>query len=362
MSVRNFNLRINDVDLTTPLFMPVGTRAGVKGLTMEQVRSTGAKIVLGNAYHLHLAPGEDIVEQGGGLAEFSKWRGPMLTDSGGFQVFSLSKINKITEDGVSFTNPSNGDSISISPETSMQIQHKLGADIIMAFDDVVSLSTEGRTRTLDAMDRTHRWLDRCIAEHKRLSEGKKNPPLLFGIAQGGLDKELRKASLEYVNSTGVDGVAIGGLSVGETRNEMFEILDFLEECYDDDRPRYLMGVGHPIDLRYAIERGIDMLDCVLPTRNARHGTGWISVASDDGETSSSKNLDPFGLDLQVTFKAERFKFDQRVIEPGCDCWACSNGYTRSYIRHLLKVGESLGGQLLSIHNLRYLQRICESYK
>jgi len=256
----------------------------------------------------------------------------------------------------------------------MQLQHKLGADIIMAFDDVVDLSTD-RQRTKEAMDRTHRWLERSITEHKRLSAASKRAPLLFGIAQGGLDEELRKESLRYVNDSDVDGVAIGGLSVGETREEMFAVLDFLEPLYDHTKARYLMGVGHPVDLRYAIEKGIDMMDCVLPTRNARHGTGWVAAGSDGIEahgatapeldrasTHSSSKIDPYGLDLQVNFKSERFKSDQRVLQPGCDCWACEQGYTRSYIRHLLKVGEALGGQLMSIHNLRYLQRICESYK
>ena len=360
MPSRNHTIVFNDEEVTTPVFMPVGTRASVKGLSVDQVRSTGAQIVLGNTYHLHLAPGEDVVQAGGGLAEFSKWRAPMLTDSGGFQVFSLSKINKITEEGVWFTNPANGDEIFISPEISMQIQHKLGADIIMAFDDVVDLSTD-RDRTTEAMERTHRWLERSIAEHKRLSDNSDHKPMLFGIAQGGLDEELRKKSLEFVNSTDVDGVAIGGLSVGETREEMFKVLDFLEPLYDESRPRYLMGVGHPIDLRYGIEKGIDMMDCVLPTRNARHGAGW--VASDtEGVDTGPAQVDPYGLDLQVNFKSERFKSDQKVLQPGCDCWSCEQGYTRSYIRHLLKVGEALGGQLLSIHNLRYLQRICESYK
>lgn len=385
---RNFKLKLGDAVITTPTFMPVGTRASVKGLTVDQVRETGAEIILGNTYHLHLAPGEGVIEAGGGLAKYSKWQGPTLTDSGGFQVFSLSKINKITDDGVWFSNPANGDEVFISPEMSIQIQHKIGADIIMAFDDVVSLAADKKDRATEAMERTHKWLERCIVEHNRLSKGKSNAPKLFGIAQGGLDKKLRQRSLEFVNNTAVDGVAIGGLSVGEARKDMFETLDFLEPLYDDARPRYLMGVGHPIDLRYAIEHGVDMVDCVLPTRNARHGTGWVSVSSEgvaassapsqygpyssvrastpptqsQTENPSSGSEDPYGLDLQLNFKAERFKLDQSVIDPGCDCWTCEQGYTRSYLRHLLKVGEALGGQLLGIHNLRYLQRICETYK
>lgn len=349
------------VKVQTPTFMPVGTRGSVKGLTPDQVRGTGASIMLGNTYHLHLAPGEDTVALGGGLPKFSGWNGPMLTDSGGFQVFSLAKINKTTDEGVWFINPSNGDEIFLSPEKSIQIQHKLGADIIMAFDDVVSLDASERHRTEEAFDRTHAWLERCVTEHKRLCAESGKSPMLFGIAQGGLDKDLRKKSLEFVQSTDVDGVAIGGLSVGETREEMHEMLDFLAPFYDDSRPRYLMGVGHPIDLRYGIDKGIDMMDCVLPTRNARHGTAWVGVDTPDVNMPLAK-VDPYKLDLQVTFKAARFKDDQLVIEPGCDCYACESGYSRSFIRHLLKVGEALGGQLLSIHNLRYLQRICETYK
>lgn len=360
MPARKFTIAVAGEIVQTPTFMPVGTRASVKGLTMEQVRQTGAKIVLGNTYHLHLAPGEEVIAAGGGLAKFSRWDGPMLTDSGGFQVFSLGRINKISDDGVWFTNPANGDEIFLSPEKSMQIQHALGADIIMAFDDVVSLSTEGRERTQAAMERTHRWLERSIAEHKALSTGTDSPPKLFGIVQGGLDEQMRKQSLDVVNNSAVDGVAIGGLSVGESRREMFAVLDLLENLYDDARPRYLMGVGHPVDMRYAIERGIDMFDCVLPTRNGRHGTGWVAADTPDVRAEKIAD-DPFGADAQINFKSERFKLDQRVLEPGCDCMACSAGYTRSYIRHLLKVGECLGGQLVSIHNLRYLQRICESY-
>lgn len=340
---RSGELTLGSTKLKTPLFMPVGTQAAVKALTPEQVRSTGAKIVLGNTYHLHLQPGEDLVAKSGGLAEFSRWQGPMLTDSGGFQVYSLGKIRTITEEGVTFQDPKSGDEIFISPEISMQIQHRLGADIIMAFDDVVDLKDD-RPRQSEAMERTHRWLERCITEHQRLSGQKDKPPLLFGIAQGGLDKKLREKSLKFVQSQPVDGIAIGGLSVGETRKEMHEMLDFLADKYDDNRPRYLMGVGHPIDMRFAIEHGIDMFDCVLPTRNGRHGTVWLEG------------------DEQVSVRNERFAEDLRPLDDSCDCLTCTGSYTRAYLRHLIKSRESLGGTLLSIHNLRYLQRICESYQ
>lgn len=327
----------------TPTFMPVGTQAAVKALTPDQVRSTGTEIVLGNTYHLHLQPGEDIIAAAGGLAAFTKWNGPMLTDSGGFQVFSLGKIRTITDEGVTFQNPANGSTVFMSPELSIQIQHKLGADIIMAFDDVVGLMEE-RHRTLEALERTHHWLERCIIEHKRLSKNNPNPPKLFGIFQGGIDKSLRQTSLTFVQSTDVDGIAVGGLSVGESRAEMHDMLEFLADKYDPNRPRYLMGVGHPTDVRFAIEHGIDLMDCVLPTRNARHGTVWLSG------------------DKQVNVRNDMFSKNFDPLDKTCDCTTCTTGYLRAYLRHLIKAKESLAGTLLSIHNLRYLQRICEEYQ
>lgn len=336
-------IKIGGKAFSTPVFMPVGTRGTVKGLTVEQVEATSSHILLGNTYHLHLAPGESVIKKAGGLGKYMGWSGVTLTDSGGFQVYSLGKIRKISEKGVEFASPNNGDRIFISPEKSIQIQHKIGADIIMAFDDVVDLELEGH-RQKEAMERTHRWLDRSIAEHKRLSRNKTKTPKLFGIIQGGLDKRLRKASLEYVQSTDVDGVAIGGLSVGEPKRSMYAMLDYLEPMYDPKRPRYLMGVGHPVDLRYGIEHGIDMFDCVLPTRNARHGTAWISG------------------DRQINLKSARYASSQDKLDDNCDCYTCERGYQRSYLRHLAKSREMLGGTLLSIHNIRYLQRICEEYK
>jgi len=300
--------------------------------------------MLANTYHMHVRLGERTVKKQGGLQKFTGWNGPMLTDSGGFQVFSLAKIRKITEEGVTFAEPRTGDKIVLTPEKSMQIQFDLGADIIMAFDDVVSLDGSEAGREREAMERSMRWLERCVAEHKRLSEGMNKPPLLFGIVQGGLDQQLRKESFEFVQSQPVAGIAIGGLSVGEPRQEMHAMLEFLQPLYTDDRPRYLMGVGHPIDMRFAIEHGIDMFDCVLPTRNGRHGTAWIKG------------------DQQINLRAEMYKEDSRVLDPGCDCATCTGPYSRSLIRHLLHVGEMLAGRLISIHNLRYVQRICDANK
>lgn len=346
-NARSGVLRTRIGDVLTPTFMPDGTRGAVKSVTPEMVRGTGVQAVLANTYHLHLQPGEDTVAALGGLHEFTKQSLPLLTDSGGFQVFSLAHINKITEDGVTFKDPRTGSTVFLSPEKSIQIQMKLGADMMVAFDDVTALDDEGRARTREAFDRTHRWLKRSLAEFQRLTHDMEpdERPLLFGVAQGGLDKDLRKESLEIVQSLPVDGIAIGGLSVGETREEMHDILKFLAPLYDDSaRPRFLLGVGDPIDLRFAIEHGIDMLDCVLPTRNARHATAWVTG------------------DKRIHLTNARFAQDSEVIDPGCDCATCQSGYSKGFLRHQFKVGEPLAGTLVSVHNIRYLQRICEEYR
>lgn len=330
----------------TPTFMPDGTRGAVKGLTPDQVTATGVQVVLANTYHLHLSPGEDVVKSLGGLHSFANRRGPILTDSGGFQVFSLAHVNKITEEGVTFRDPANGDVVMLTPEKSMQIQLDLGADMMVAFDDVTALDEAGRGRTLEAFERTHRWLDRSIAEFQRLT--KKMPaserPLLFGVVQGGLDKKLRQRSLELVQASAVDGIAIGGLSVGESRRELYAMLKFLAPLYDQTRPHFLLGVGDPKDLRVGIENGIDMFDCVLPTRNARHGSAWVKG------------------DKKVQLTNATFTRDTKVIDPGCDCYTCQSGFSRGFLRHQFKVGEPLAGSLVSIHNLRYLERLCEEYR
>lgn len=340
-------LRTRVGEVLTPTFMPDGTRGAVKSLTPEMVESTGVGVVLSNTYHLHLQPGEDVITRLGGIHKFARRKGSILTDSGGFQVFSLAKIRKITEEGVTFKDPKTGDMVFLSPEKSIQIQMKLGADMMVAFDDVTSLDEKGRDRTLEAFERTHRWLERSLAEFQKLTKGMtdKERPLLFGVVQGGLDRELRKKSLEIVQSLPVDGIAIGGLSVGETREEMHEMLGFLADKYDESlRPRFLLGVGDPIDLRFAVEHGIDMLDCVLPTRNARHGTVWITG------------------DKKTHLTNEKYAEDTGPIDENCDCYACANGFSRGFLRHQFKVGEPLAGTLASIHNIRYLQRICEEYR
>lgn len=340
-------LKVRGFDIPTPTFMPDGTRGAVKSLTPEMVQSTGVGVVLANTYHLHLMPGEDVVAKLGGLHEFTGQTLPLLTDSGGFQVFSLSHINKTTEDGVTFKDPRTGDMVFLSPEKSIQIQMKLGADMMVAFDDVVALDKVGRKRTLEAFERTHRWLERSIAEFNRLTKGmtEDEKPLLFGVVQGGLDKKLRKKSLEIVQNSSVGGVAIGGLSVGESTEDMHDMLEYLAPLYDDSaRPRFLLGVGDPRDLRKGIECGIDMLDCVLPTRNARHGSVWVSG------------------DKKMNLKSEVHTNQKGPIDSKCDCYTCKSGFSRGFLRHQFKVGEPLAGTLASIHNLRYLQRICEQYQ
>jgi len=331
----------------TPFFMPVATRGAVKGLDSPEVKATGAQALLANTYHLHLAPGEKQVKKLGGLHQFARWPGPILTDSGGFQVFSLSHVRKITEEGVTFKDPASGNQVFITPEKSMQIQFDLGSDIIMAFDDLTGLDpNKAKVREAEAVERTHRWLLRCIKEFQKLAKGlsDKERPLLFGIAQGGLNKELRRQSVEHVQSTEVDGLAIGGLSVGEGTKEMHQMLKFLAPLYDPKRVRYLMGVGEPNNLRYAIEHGIDMFDCVLPTRNGRHGSVWVSG------------------DKKLNLKNGSHATDKSPIDKKCDCYTCQQGYTRAYIRHLFKMNDPLAGRLASLHNLRYLQRICEEYR
>ena len=330
----------------TPTFMPDATRGAVKSLTPEQVYATGVQVVLNNTYHLHLQPGEATVAKLGGVQGFGRWQGPILTDSGGFQVFSLSKLRKITEEGVTFKHPVTGEMRFISPEKSIQIQLELGSDMIVAFDHLTGLDEQSKGKVQEAFERTHRWLERCIIEFKRHTTDvpAAERPLLFGVVQGGLDMDLRRKSLDFVQASGVDGIAIGGLSVGETQAEMFTVLEGLAPHYDPARPHFLLGVGAPADLRFAYEHGIDMADCVLPTRNARHATVWTTD------------------DAKIHLTNAQYTEDPEPIEPGCDCYACAEGFSKAFLRHQFKSGEPLAGSLASIHNLRYLSRICDQYR
>jgi len=316
-------------DVETPVFMPVGTLGAVKGLDTAAVRATGTRMVLGNAYHLALRPGEEIVRELGGLHAFMNWQGPILTDSGGFQLYSLAKMTNVTEQGASFRSHIDGSLLELTPERSVEIQEALGSDVAMTLDHVVSLPNSPET-IADAMERTIRWAARCRDARRRDDQA------LFAIVQGGLDVELRLACSARLIEMDFDGFAIGGLSVGETPEEMERILRHTVSALPADKPRYLMGVGRPQDLLQAIGYGVDMFDCVMPTRNGRNG-----MAFTDRGTLKLRN--------------QRHQRDPRPLEEGCPCLACR--HSRAYLRHLFMAGEMLGPILLSIHNLTYYQRL-----
>jgi queuine tRNA-ribosyltransferase len=324
----------------TPVFMPVGTQAAVKAMTPEQVRGAGAGIILANTYHLFLRPGADVIEDAGGLHEFMRWDGPILTDSGGFQVFSLADSRKIGEDGVVFRSHIDGSEQVLTPEKSIEIQHSLGADIIMAFDECAPYPTD-REYAEAALGRTSRWLARCVSAHDRAERTPgADGQALFGIVQGGVHRDLRARSAEQTVFYDLPGYAIGGLSVGEPKDVMYDVLDGCVGLLPEDRPRYLMGVGSPDDILEAVSRGVDMFDCVIPTREARHG----NVMTRGG---------------RINIKNARFERDYGPIDEGCDCHTCRSGYSRAYLRHLFKAGEMLAATLLSIHNVRFLTRLAQ---
>lgn len=322
-------------DIETPVFMPVGTRATVKAVEPRELEEAHAQIILSNTYHCYLRPGADLVEKAGGLHKFMNWNRPILTDSGGFQVFSLSDMNKITEDGVEFKSHLDGSKHFFTPEKSIEIQNKLGSDIIMAFDECSDYGVD-RKYAEQALERTERWLDRCLAYHKKENQ------LLFPIVQGNFYGDLRLKALENVKKKATVGFSIGGLSVGEPKEKMYEMLDVLAPHYPEDKVRYLMGVGSPDCLIEGVIRGIDMFDCVLPTRNARNGTALTSTG-------------------KVVVKNGIYKEDFTTLDAECDCYCCKN-FTKAYLRHLFNVDEILGAQLLSIHNIRYLTHLMEQIK
>jgi queuine tRNA-ribosyltransferase len=324
----------------TPVFMPVGTQATVKTVSHRELDELGAEIMLSNTYHLFLRPGHDVVRRMGGLHGFMNWSKPVLTDSGGFQVFSLAATNAVSEDGVRFQSHIDGSRHHFTPENVMEVQRALGADIIMAFDECPP-GQASREVAVEAHERTLRWLERCRRRFEQLvaEDGGIDRQVLFPILQGSVHADLRiEAARRTLELGDWRGVAIGGLSVGEPKPRMYEILDALEPELPPALPRYLMGVGYPDDLLEAIRRGIDMFDCVAPTRNGRNGTAWVE---DDG---------------QVNVKAARFRTDSRPLDPKCDCFTCRT-YTRSYLRHLIAAEEALGLRLLSLHNLRFLVRL-----
>jgi queuine tRNA-ribosyltransferase len=314
----------------TPAFMPVGTYGTVKGMLPRDIEAIGAEIILGNTFHLMLRPGTEVIQQHGDLHDFTQWQKPILTDSGGFQVFSLGAMRKISEQGVQFQSPIDGDQVFMGPEESIAVQHQLGSDVVMIFDECTPYPATEREAEI-SMQLSLRWAQRSKDAHGD------NPAALFGIVQGGMYPELRDASLAGLEQIGFDGYAIGGLSVGEPKEEMIKVLDHTAHQLPSDKPRYLMGVGKPADIVEAVRRGIDMFDCVMPTRNARNGHLFTSGGV-------------------VKIRNARHRHDTGPLDAQCDCYTCSN-FSRAYLHHLEKCGEILGAQLNTIHNLRYYQTL-----
>jgi queuine tRNA-ribosyltransferase len=321
----------------TPAFMPVGTYGTVKGLTPEEVNEIGADILLGNTFHLWLRPGCEVMRKHGDLHDFMHWNKPILTDSGGFQVFSLGALRKIKEEGCYFQNPINGDKIFLSPEVSMQVQHALGSDIVMIFDECTPFPATHEVAQ-KSMELSLRWAKRSREEFNRL----KNPNNLFGIIQGSVYEDLRDISLENLLKIGFDGYAIGGLAVGEGKDDMHRILNYLVPKMPNDKPRYLMGVGKPQDILDGVLRGVDMFDCVMPTRNARNAHLFTSSGV-------------------VKIRNSKYKDDISPLDSDCDCYTCKH-YTKSYLHHLDKCGEMLGARLNTIHNLRFYQKLMQKIR
>ncbi len=331
-AARRGRLHFDRGTVETPTFMPVGTYGTVKAMTPEEVRDSGAQIVLGNTFHLMLRPGEQTIRALGGLHQFMQWSGPILTDSGGFQVWSLSTLRKITEEGVKFASPVNGDRIFLTPERAVEVQHALGSDIVMQFDECTPYpATEAEARK--SMELSARWGARCKTAHGD------NPNALFGIVQGGMHPQLRRESLQQLQQIGFDGYALGGLSVGEPETERLKVLDAIGPELPPTHPHYLMGVGTPRDLVQAVARGIDMFDCVMPTRNARNGHLFTSQGV-------------------IKIRNAQHKADAQPLDAACDCYTCTH-YSRAYLYHLDRCNEILGSRLNTIHNLRYYQRVMQ---
>ena len=322
--------------IETPIFMPVGTQATVKAMTPEELKEIGSQIILSNTYHLYMRPGHDLIERAGGLHKFMNWDKPILTDSGGFQVFSLGPLRKIKEEGVEFRSHLDGSKHFLSPEKATEIQNALGSDIIMAFDECAPYPAD-RQYVKNSLERTTRWLERCKAAHKYPEK-----QALFGIVQGGMYKDLREQSAKEITAIDLPGYAIGGLSVGEPKDMMYEVLDYTVPLLPEDKPRYLMGVGSPDDLLEGVLRGIDTFDCVLPTRIARNGTAMTSQG-------------------KVVVRNASYAEDFTSLDPECDCYTCKN-YTKAYLRHLIKCNEILGARLLTIHNLHFLLKMMENVR
>lgn len=314
--------------IETPIFMPVGTQGSVKALAPDDLENAGAQIILGNTYHLYLRPGDELLARRGGLHRFANWKRPILTDSGGFQVFSLKEIRKLTEDGVEFRSHLDGSKHFFSPEKVMSIQNNIGSDIMMVLDECVAYGAD-YDYTAKSLELTTRWAERCRTAHPKHARGQ----LLFGINQGGFFKDLRERSLEQLTAIDFDGFAIGGLSVGESTHEMYDMLHHIAPLMPVDKPRYLMGVGTPMDILEGIEAGVDMFDCVLPTRNARNGTLYTSRG-------------------KVNIRRAEYREDDSPLDPDCPCYACRN-FSKAYLRHLFVAQEIVSYRLNSLHNITF---------
>src|SRR5450830_419592 len=341
-NARRGRVKLNHGVVETPIFMPVGTYGSVKAMSPLELKEIEAQIILGNTFHLWLRPGLDVVAKFGGLHKFMGWNKPILTDSGGFQVFSLGAMRKITEEGVHFSSPINGDKLFLSPEVSMQIQRVLNSDIVMQFDECTPYEIDGRPATqveaAQSMRMSLRWAQRSTNEFQQ----GENPNALFGIVQGGMFETLRDESLAGLNELGFDGIAIGGLSVGEPKEDMMRVLEHIGPRLPADKPHYLMGVGTPEDLVAGVASGVDMFDCVMPTRNARNG--WLFTRFGD-----------------IKIKNARYKEDTKPLDETCDCYACKN-FSRAYLHHLHRTGEILGARLNTIHNLHYYLQIMKEIR
>ena len=330
-------MELNHGVVETPIFMPVGTYGAVKAMSPYDLHQANAQIILGNTFHLWLRPGMDIISKFGGLHKFNGWDKPILTDSGGFQVFSLGKLRKIKEDGVYFQNPIDGSKLFLSPEKSMEIQTVLNSDIAMIFDECTPYPADYQTAR-ESMEMSLRWAERSRCAFDEYQ----NPNALFGIVQGGMYNDLRQRSLTELMKIGFDGIAIGGLSVGEPKEEMNRMLDEMKDMLPADKPHYLMGVGTPEDLVYGVSKGIDMFDCVMPTRNARNG--WLFTRFGD-----------------VKIKNAKYKDDTRPLDESCSCYTCQN-FSRAYLHHLFKIGEILGSHLNTVHNIHYYLELMQEIR
>ena len=356
--IRNLKITTPHGSLQTPFFMPIATRGVVKGLTPDDLEKLQATLVLSNTYHLWLKPGLEVIKKFNGLHNFMQWSRPILTDSGGFQIFSLSKFRKITDSGVSFSEPESGKKHFLTPEKSIDIQLTLGSDIIMVLDECPPWPCS-KKEVAKAVERTTRWAQRCKDYFTEKTAGRlrEKKPLLFGIVQGGVHQDLREKSALELTNIGFDGYAVGGVAVGEPRAYLKKVLKYTMPLLPEDKPRYLMGLGRPEEIVESVKAGIDMFDCVIPTREGRHGRLFIRQ-KDFQKVGTSKKFNPKAIYKNINISKEIYAKDKKIIDPNCGCYLCQN-YSRAYLRHLFKIGDILAMRLASEHNLRFYLELME---